>query len=45
MPALKNIRQERFCQLVSQGIPPFRFRWPAIGLTTTRHTSSGKIRE
>jgi hypothetical protein len=24
MPALKFVRQERFCQLVKQGIPPFR---------------------
>lgn len=30
MPALTNIRQERFCQLVKQGIPPYR-AYPMAG--------------
>jgi hypothetical protein len=30
MPALANARQERFCQLVKQGIPPYR-AYPAAG--------------
>ena len=30
MPALKNQRQERFCQLVKQGIPPYR-AYPMAG--------------
>lgn len=30
MPALTNARQERFCQLVKQGLPPFR-AYPAAG--------------
>lgn len=30
MPALKNQRQERFCQLVKQGIPPIR-AYPEAG--------------
>jgi hypothetical protein len=30
MPALKNYRQERFCQLVKQGIPPYR-AYPMAG--------------
>lgn len=30
MPALKNHRQERFCQLIKQGIPPFR-AYPMAG--------------
>ena len=30
MPALKNHRQERFCQLVKQGIPPYR-AYPMAG--------------
>jgi len=30
MPALKNARQERFCQLVKQGLPPYR-AYPMAG--------------
>lgn len=30
MPALKSVRQERFCQLVKQGIPPYR-AYPQAG--------------
>lgn len=30
MPALANIRQERFCQLLKQGIPPYR-AYPMAG--------------
>jgi len=30
MPALANARQERFCQLVKQGIPPYR-AYPLAG--------------
>lgn len=30
MPALKNVRQERFCQLVKQGVPPYR-AYPEAG--------------
>jgi len=30
MPALKSYRQERFCQLVKQGIPPYR-AYPMAG--------------
>jgi hypothetical protein len=30
MPALKNHRQERFCQLIKQGIPPYR-AYPMAG--------------
>lgn len=30
MPALKNHRQERFCQLVKRGIPPYR-AYPEAG--------------
>ncbi len=30
MPALPNARQERFCQLVKQGIPPYR-AYPLAG--------------
>src|SRR5260370_28308381 len=30
MPALTNARQERFCQLVKQGVPPYR-AYPAAG--------------
>jgi hypothetical protein len=30
MPALRNARQERFCQLVTQGLPPYR-AYPQAG--------------
>jgi hypothetical protein len=30
MPALRNHRQERFCQLIKQGIPPYR-AYPMAG--------------
>jgi len=30
MPALKSQRQERFCQLIKQGLPPYR-AYPAAG--------------
>jgi hypothetical protein len=30
MPALKSVRQERFCMLIKQGIPPYR-AYPAAG--------------
>lgn len=43
MPALKNQRQEMFCQLVKRGVPPFR-AYPEAGYQV-HHSNAYRLRE
>lgn len=43
MPALKSVRQERFCMLIKQGIPPYR-AYPMAGYRP-HHDSPYRLRE